>query len=107
MGNNGSFDRLVISALRDLQLLYPHIRCFTVPAYFPKSKDLNWQGLPTIFPEEVAVAPPKAAIERRNLWMLENSDYVVVYVKISFGGAAKFKMLAEKWRKEIFNIADD
>lgn len=37
--------------------------------------------------------------------MIEQSDYVVTYVKYTIGGASKFKELAEKKKKIVINIA--
>ena len=39
--------------------------------------------------------------------MLKKSDYVVMYVKRIYGGAAKFKELAEKAGKTIINLAEN
>lgn len=44
--------------------------------------------------------PPKFAISKRNRWMIEHSDIVVTYVKYHFGGAAQWKVLAEKKGKK-------
>ncbi|MBR1970364.1 MAG: hypothetical protein IKA17_08400 [Clostridia bacterium] len=49
---------------------------------------------------------PKYAIVKRNQWMIEKSDYVIVYVKQSSGNAAKFKELSEKKGKIVINVAD-
>ena len=43
-------------------------------------------------------------INKRNTWMINNSDYVVTYVKYSVVGAAKFKRLSEKKCKIVINI---
>lgn len=36
--------------------------------------------------------------------MIEQADYVITYVTHSWGGAAKFKELAEKKGKTVINI---
>ena len=38
--------------------------------------------------------------------MIEQSDYVVTYVKYTVGGAAQFKEYAEKKGKIVINLAD-
>ena len=38
--------------------------------------------------------------------MIDNSDYVIVYVEHKTGGAAKFKEIAERKKKIVINIAD-
>lgn len=48
--------------------------------------------------------PPNYAISRRNMWMIDNADYVVTYVKYIVGGAARFKELSEKKGKIVINL---
>jgi hypothetical protein len=59
----------------------------------------------TVFPEGLEKIPPRFAISKRNRWMIEHSDYVVTYVRHSFGGAAQFKALAEKKGKKAIELA--
>ena len=62
--------------------------------------------IPTVYPEGLEAVPPRYAIDKRNRWMLQQSDVVVTYVTVPFGGAAKFKLLAEKTGRAVINIAD-
>ena len=55
-------------------------------------------------PEEVAVVPPRYAIDRRNKWMLKQADFVVTYITHDWGGAAKFAKMAEKQGKKVINL---
>ena len=41
---------------------------------------------------------------KRNAWMINESDFVVTYVRYSTGGAAHFKELAEKKGKIVINL---
>lgn len=59
----------------------------------------------TIIPDGIETVPKKFAINYRNSWMIEQSDYVVTYVNSSVGGAAKFKKQAEKKNKIVINLA--
>lgn len=52
------------------------------------------------------MTPPRFAIDRRNCWMLDRADIVVVYVKSPVGGAAKFKAMAESKKKMVINLAE-
>ena len=45
-----------------------------------------------------------AYLPNRNKWMIDHSDIVITYVHRSFGGAAKFKELAEKKNKVVIQI---
>ena len=101
VGNNGNFDFLATQALKELKNVYPHISYYVVLAYPPKIPFEH----PTLYPEKVAQSPPKAAIDRRNRWMVDNSDRVVACVKYGFGGAVKYLRIAEKQGKTIYNLA--
>ena len=58
----------------------------------------------TVFPEGLESVPPRYAIDRRNRWMLDRSDYVVTYVRNPYGGAAKYKELAIKKHKTVIEL---
>ena len=59
----------------------------------------------TVFPEKVAAAPPRFAIEARNRWLLENAEYVIANVCTTHGGAYKFYQMALKKGKTVLNLA--
>ena len=105
VGNEGSFDYTVRRTLGEIKRKYPHIDYAVVLAYPTHRSDDALNGI-TIYPEGLESVPPRYAINKRNLWMIEQADYVVVYVKVSFGGAARCKEIAEKKGKIVFNLAD-
>ena len=107
VGNHGNFDFMVKKTLKKLKLNYPHIDYSVVLAYMPGEKDeLAYKDYTnTIYPGGLESTPPKYAICKRNIWMIDRSDYVVSYVEHSIGGAAQFKKLAEKKGKVIINLA--
>ena len=43
--------------------------------------------------------PPRYAISKRNMWMIDRSDIVITYTRGNAGGAAKFKETAQKKRQ--------
>ena len=52
--------------------------------------------------------PPRFAIIKRNEWMIDKSDFLIAYVKNSFGGANKTLSYAKKRRKiKIINMAEN
>lgn len=106
VGQQGAFDRIVLSVLKELASTYSHIRYAVVLERMPqKQDDLDVCGYSnTILPEGIETAPPRFAIDRRNKWMLQHSDYVVTYVTHSVGGAAKFAAEAEKQKKTVINL---
>lgn len=97
VGDNGRFDAQARSVLSELGLRYG-----VVLAYLPKGAGAGFDD--TMFPEGLELVHPRYAIERRNLWMLERSDYVVTYVHHSWGGAAKFAALAERQGKRMIRL---
>ena len=108
VGNHGKFDNMVQRNLKLLKDRYKHIGYAVVLAYMPGEKDnYNKQDYTdTIYPDGLESTPPKYAIVKRNKWMIDNSDYVVTYVKYNIGGAAKCKKLAEKKGLPVLNLAD-
>lgn len=101
VGNHGDFDRMALSVLKELSGIYPQLDYYVVYAYLPKDGE---DFLHTLFPEGIEAVPKRFAINFRNKWMIEHSDIVITFVRRSFGGAAKFKSLAEKQGKEIICI---
>lgn len=108
VGNQGAFDSLVYRNLKFLKERYNHIKFYVVLAYMPINnkhfKDINYED--SIYPDILEKTPRKFAINKRNLWMIDKSDVVVVYVKRTTGGAAKFKEIAERKGKRVINIAE-
>ena len=102
VGNNGNFDNLVLQTLNLLKHIYPHIQINIVLSYYPNKKVQFYNN--TIYPEGLELSPPKFAISKRNHWMLDKADYVVTYVRTTFGGAYKFKELAVKKGKFIIDL---
>ncbi len=101
VGNQGNFDKIVKKTLHQLKTDYPYINHTIVLAYLsPKIDDFT----NTIFPECLEQVPPKYAISKRNYWMIQNSDYVVCYVKHKIGGAAHFKEYSEKQGKIVIEL---
>ena len=106
IGNSGCFDRVALAVLQELKKAYPHIRYFLVLAYLPQKPTELPTVCETIFPAEVAAAPVRFAIERRNDWMLQQSDTVITYVTRPFGGAAKFKKKALAAQKRVIELSE-
>ena len=102
VGNQGQFDAAVRSVLHQLSQAYPQIRYGVVLAYLPKPGQPQLDN--TMFPEELEGVPPKFAIDRRNKWMLKNSDYVICYLRYSWGGAYKFARMAQKSGKPVIQL---
>lgn len=106
VGNQGTFDQFVHSALRELAKTYPHISYTIVLEKFPSKRGSydTYDYADTMLPEGIENVHPKYAISWRNRWMLRQSEYVVTYVTHSWGGAAQFAEKAEKQGKVVIKL---
>lgn len=104
VGNNGGFDEIVISVLKSIKKIYPYISCTIVIANL---RDLNKKcvyELDTIFPKELENSIPRFAIDKRNRWMIEHSDFAITYV-MRDGGAKKYKDILLKKNKTVIELS--
>lgn len=104
VGNHGGFDRMVLGVLQELQASFPVMRYYVVLAYHPQLSAPVPHDAPTLFPEDLETVPKRAAIPRRNKWLVEHSDYLVSYVVRSFGGAAQTLAYAERRNVRIIRL---
>ncbi len=106
VGNNGNFDRMVLSVLKSLSEDFPTISYSVILAYLPTGKSAEFDGLPTIYPEGIEYVPKKYAISYRNDWIERQSGMVICYITHNYGGAAKFVEKACKKGKTVRNLAN-
>lgn len=106
VGNEGGFDRMVRSVLRELESAYPQIQYAVVLAYMPPKKNELYEQdySDTIFPEGIETVLKRFAISWRNKWLLKQSDFVVTYITHTWGGAAQFTDMAKRQNKIVFNL---
>ena len=104
VGNQGRFDSLVRSLLREHKREYPHINYAVVLAYFPKENIIGEDYSDTILPDGLENVSPRFAISYRNNWMLNQSDYVVTYITRPYGGAYQFYKKATNQNRVVINI---
>ena len=110
VGNNGQFDVAVEKLLGELEEKYPHIKYYIVLAYLPR--ELEKEGFHKDFSKSIIYdnfekVPPKAAIIKRNNWMLSKADFVICYItRTALSGAAVFAEKAKKQNKFYINIAE-
>ena len=106
VGHNGKFDSMVLSELKLFSTVYRHIHYFLVIEDMPDGKkDYGVDDTHLLIPDFIIGNTPKQfALDRRNGWMVNVSDYVVTYVKNTWGGAYKFKERAEKKNKKVINL---
>ncbi len=101
VGNHGNFDAMVRRQLENLSKTYP-IKYYVVLAYMPSKNDKSDEH--SILPEGIETVPRRFAIKYRNKWMLGKSDIVVTYVTRNFGGAWKFKQMANSKEKLLIDL---
>ena len=107
VGNQGRFDEMVAKVLTILQKDFSHISFAIVLAYLPQSYSVSSlvSAEQTLFPMGLETVPPAFAIQRRNLWMLQQADCVVAYVVHTLGNAHKFLHRAQRQGKKVWNLA--
>ena len=104
VGNQGRFDAIVRSVLREMKKEYPHINYAVVLAYMPGEHTEYDDYSDTMLPEGIESVHPRYAISWRNSWMLPQSDYVVTCITHSWGGAAQFAEKAKSQKKIVINL---
>ena len=101
LGNQGAFDRMARSVLRELAAEYPEIDYTVVLAYVPQPGQA-WETMKdTMLPEGIETVSPRYAIVWRNRWMLRQADCVVAYITRDWGGAAQFVRQAQRQNKPV------
>ena len=106
IGNQGRFDVIVRSVLRELKEEYPQINYAVVVAYMPGKQTEYDDYSDTMLPEGIESVHPRYAISWRNNWMLKQSDYVVTYISHSYGGAAQYIKKAKIQKKIVINVIE-
>ena len=102
--NQRQFDSAVYSCLKLLRKEYPHIHICIVLAYLPTENNEYDDMADTMYPE--IEGHPKFAIDRRNRWMIQASDYYICYINRTWGGAYKFANMAKRYGKTVINIGN-
>lgn len=112
-GGMGEFDNKCAAAVRGAKRRYSHLnirlalvipymsnRLNTDKAYYERSYD------EIILPEELSGVHYKAAIQKRNRWMVDNADCVIAYICHEHGGAWETVKYARKRGKLVYNLAE-
>lgn len=107
----GDFDNTCSRIARGLKAKYPYIKLCLIIPYLSKDIAKNREYYYSLYDEiiepDLGDVFPKAAIVKRNRWMVNKSEYMVAYVKYDYGGAYTTLNYAIKKRKvKVFNIFD-
>ena len=108
IGNHGHFDFLARTILAGLKKQYDFIDFYVVLAYLPSKTDEFdlFDYSKTIYPDGIENTPLRFAIDFRNRWMIEQSNYVITYTINPCGGASKYKTLSKKKNKIVIELSD-
>lgn len=106
VGNQGNFDRLVRSVLKEVTTAYPGVEYAVILAYMPSVKvsNLSDDFSDAMLPEGIEKVPKRYAVPWRNRWMIAHCDFVVSYICRNSGGAANFVRLSKHRGKTIYSI---
>ena len=111
VGKYGDFDRIVREMLRELKAKYRDIKIEIIVPYLTKDLEMFYQDFSKSYdgilladvPEKT---PHKLKIIKCNEYMVNNSMFMICFVKYSWGGAAKiFEYAKRKKHIQVFNIA--
>lgn len=110
-GGMRDFDCKFSTAVRKFKKVHSNIKLILIKPYFTneintygKSYEQLYDAL--IVPDELANIHYKAAIGKRNQWMIDHSNIVLCYVHRNYGGAYQAIKYAKKQQKPVINIAN-
>ena len=105
-GGMGEFDELFARTVWSMKRNNPYLRLVLVLPYLTRqaATEKAWYEShydEILIPAELEGVHPKAAITRRNHWMVDHSDFVVVALRRNYGGAAEAVRYAENRGKVV------
>lgn len=104
---NNSFDKFAIKVLTDMKKMYPHIN-WRIVLTKKEEKRLNTdKPLPfdAFVPTEIAECGFRAGRKRDN-WMVDNSDYLIICLSHFYGRVPRAGELAFKRGKFTMHVSD-
>jgi len=112
-GGIGEFDSKCASAVRAAKLKFPNLKISLALVLPYMSNRLNTDKAyyeyyydEIVIPSELCGVHYKAAIQRRNRWLVDRADYIIAYIYREFGGALETVKYARKQGKPVINLAE-
>jgi len=105
VGTHGRFDHIVYESLCELEKKY-NIKIFVVLAYLNKINDIYYDSQKTIYPEGLEGVPLRFAISKRNIYMIENADYMISFVDNTISNSYSFVKKAMKKNLNVINLGN-
>ncbi len=110
VGNYGNFDMLAARCIKTLKKKYTNIKLILIIPYrtqqLNKFKEYYKEYDDIIVADIPDSTPAKFKILKCNEYMIKQSDFLICYVKYSWGGASKTLEYAQKQHIKILNIND-
>ena len=110
-GGKGTFDGMCEMAVRSAKRAHPElsIRLKLVLPYMTNRLNTEKDFYKSMYddviiPIELCDVYPKAAISKRNCWMVDKSDYVIAFLQYDYGGAYDTVRYASKNGKNIIML---
>lgn len=102
VGYHGEFDRMATIAVQTAKQKYPELYAYRLTPYFPEE---HTASIPAFFddlyyPMGLEEVPHRFAIKKANRIALDESDYLVAYVRRSGGNAAELLRHARRMEKK-------
>ena len=107
IGRNGEFDLFAASIVKRIKKELDNSSCSVTLVLPYKVKDIEYYEKyydDIIIYENEERLHPKAAIAKRNGWMVENSDLLICFVDHNSGGAYKALQYAQKLGIKTINL---
>ena len=114
VGGRGDFDLMAAAAVRSAMKRHKNkkIQLYLVEPYMREgiNRDRSYyeslyDGI--IIPQELLGVHPKAAITKRNRWMIQKADCLIAFVQRDFGGAYQTLNYAMKKGIRIIKLAEN
>ncbi len=106
-GGLGTFDHMAARAVYHLKSIYPQIQNQLIIPYpsFRIHERKYFDEI--IWPDSLEMCPYKAAIPKRNRYMVDHSNYAICYITHNWGGAAKTYHYAVSKGLHMINLSSD
>ncbi|MCQ2386953.1 MAG: hypothetical protein MJ066_00710 [Clostridia bacterium] len=104
LGLYGDFDYFAKECCQEYKKTHQNCKMIAILPYLTSKYCLDDYD-ESIYPP-IEKCMRKFAILKRNEWIVENSDYIICFIKYTFGGANKAIEHARKKKKIVFNICN-
>ena len=106
IGTNGNFDYFAYKILCELEKSY-NIKFYVVLAYLDKQKSTEYYSAANcVFPDVLENTPLRYAIVKRNIYMIEKSNYMICYINHTFSNTYTFVKKAKSKKLQIINTGE-